>query len=311
LDAARERIFFGKSIYRQGGMMAGSATEASRVIEFFGKPFQLDDLDSLGLSSGAAFSQDELAFIEASVGPGDVCIDIGANIGVFTVALARAAGPRGRVYSFEPDPENFNILQTNSSAWVDECDIQLHRAACGAENGRAVLHRSTENRGMHRLYDSPCCQGDGVEVATVVVDEIVTDDVVRLIKIDIEGYEPFALPGFTAITRRSANVLLLTEFSPISMLDAGTSAVDYVNALIGLDLYPHRIESGKLAPLNAGEILENCARLQAGDFSGMREMCQGRNSAEIFDIATSFASRVGFQGPIIENLVFARKAGSR
>jgi ubiquinone/menaquinone biosynthesis C-methylase UbiE len=80
-------------------MMAGSATEASRVIEFFGKPFQLDDLDSLGLSSGAAFSQDELAFIEASVGPGDVCIDIGANIGVFTVALARAAGPRGRVSS--------------------------------------------------------------------------------------------------------------------------------------------------------------------------------------------------------------------
>jgi FkbM family methyltransferase len=287
--------------------MDRSVTEASRVISLFGKPFQLDDLDSLGLSSGAAFSQDELAFIETTVAPGDVCIDIGANIGVFTVALARAAGARGRVYAFEPDPENFNILQTNSSAWASECDIQLHRAACGAESGRAVLHRSTENRGMHRLYDSPCCQGEGVEVATVVVDEIVKDDVVRLIKIDIEGYEPFALPGFAAIIRRSANVLLLTEFSPVSMLDAGTSAVGYVNALIDLELYPHRIDSGKLALLDAGAILENCARLDGGDFSAVREMCQGRNSAEIFDIATSFASRAGFQGPIIENLVFARK----
>jgi FkbM family methyltransferase len=292
-------------------MRVHSATEPSKIVTLFGKPFQLDDLDSLGLGSGAAFSQDELAFIETSVAPGDVCIDIGANIGVFTVALARAAGPRGRVYSFEPDLENFRILQMNSSAWAGRCDIQLHRAACGDKNGQAVLYRSTENRGMHRLYESPCCQGEGVEVATVVVDEIVKNEVVRLIKIDIEGYEPCALPGFAAVIRRSANVLLLTEFSPISMLDAGTSAVDYVNALINLDLHPHRIESGKLAPLNASEMSANCAKLQGGDFSAMREMCQGRNSAEIFDIATSFASRVGFQGPIIENLVFARKTISR
>jgi FkbM family methyltransferase len=247
-------------------MMAQSATGASRFISLFGRPFQLDDLDSLGLSAGGAFSRDELAFIESSVAPGDVCIDIGANIGVFTVALARAAGPRGQVYSFEPDPENFNILQMNSSAWADVCGIELHRAACGDKNGRAILHRSTENRGMHRLYDSPCRQGDGLEVATVVVDEIVKDEFVRLIKIDIEGYEPFALPGFAAVIRRSANVLLLTEFSPISMLDAGTSAVGYLNALLDLDLYPHRINSGELAPLNAGEILENCAKLQVGDF---------------------------------------------
>jgi FkbM family methyltransferase len=291
--------------------MAHSATEASRSTSLFGKPFQLDDLDSLGLSSGAAFSQDELAFIETSVAPADVCIDIGANIGVFTVALARAAGPQGRVYAFEPDPGNFNILQKNSSTWADVCDIRLHRAACGNKNGRAVLHRSTENRGMHRLYDSPCCQGDGVEVATVVVDDLVKDEVVRLIKIDIEGYEPFALPGFAAAIRRSADILLLTEFSPISMLDAGTSAVGYVNALIDLDLYPHRIESGKLAPLNASEILENCAKLHDGDFSAVRAACRGRNSAEIFDIASRFASRVGFQGPIIENLVFARKTSLR
>jgi FkbM family methyltransferase len=292
-------------------MMAHSVTEASRFISLFGRPFQLDDLDSLGLSTGGAFSRDELAFIESSVEPGDACIDIGANIGVFTVALARAAGPGGHVYSFEPDPENFNILQKNSATWGDVCNIELHRAACGNKNGRATLHRSTENRGMHRLYDSPCCQGEGLEVATVVVDDIVKDESVRLIKIDIEGYEPFALPGFAAVIRRSANVLLLTEFSPISMLDAGTSAVSYLNALLDLDLYPHRIDSGKLAPLNASEMLENCAKLEAGDFSAVRENCQGRNSAEIFDIATSFASRVGFQGPIIENLVFARKTGSR
>jgi FkbM family methyltransferase len=292
-------------------MMAHSATGASRFISLFGRPFQLDDLDSLGLSAGGGFSQDELAFIETSVQPDDVCIDIGANIGVFTVALARAAGRRGHVYSFEPDPENFNILRKNSSTWADVCDITLHRAACGDKNGRAVLHRSTENRGMHRLYESPCCQGDGVEVETVVVDEIVKDEFVRLIKIDIEGYEPFALPGFAAVIRRSPNVLLLTEFSPISMLDAGTSAVGYINALIDLDLYPHRIKSGRLEPLNAAEMLENCAKLHAADFSAVRENCRGRNSAEIFDIATNFALRAGFQGPIIENLVFARRTDAR
>lgn len=288
-----------------------AATGTSKFTDLFGRPFELDELDSLGLIAGGAFSQDELAFIEASVVANDVCIDIGANIGVFTAALARAAGPGGRVYAFEPDPENFNILQRNSMIWADVCDIQLHRAACGNKSGRAVLHRSTENKGMHRLYESPCCQGDEVEVATVAVDDVVKDKNVRLIKIDIEGYEPFALPGFEAVIKRSENILLLTEFSPVSMLDAGTSAVSYIHALGNLGLHPHRITGRKLESLDASVLVENCARLEKGDFSAMRERCQARSSAEIFAIATDFALQVGFKGSIIENLVFARKNSSR
>lgn len=275
-------------------------------IELFGRPFRIDDLDSLNLRSGQGFENEELAFVQKFVMPDDTCIDIGANIGLFTVALARAAGTGGRVYSFEPDPDNFAILQHNALTWRDTSDVRTFRLACGGANEISTLHRSTENRGMHRLYESPCCRGERVEVQTVIVDEIV-EQIVRLVKIDIEGYEPFAVHGLAEIIRRSPQIGILTEFSPLSMMDAGSSATTYLKTLLDFGLLPHRIQGNDLTPLDVGELQSNCAALDSGDFASMRARCFGLDSAGIFAVASSFAEQLGFRGSIIENLFFARE----
>lgn len=276
-------------------------------IDLFGRPFRPDDLDSLKLRSSAGFEAAELAFVGRTVRPGQVCLDIGANIGLFTVALAHAAGPDGWVHAFEPDPDNFALLQRNAAPWQHDCHIRLHAMACGTEDGNAQLHRSTENRGMHRLYDSACCQGEAVEVPVRRIDDVVNGPV-DFIKIDIEGFEPFAVRGATETIRRSPRLVLMTEFSPLSMLEAGASASGYLALLLELGLVPHRIEGGSLRLLDLDRLVQACRRLEGGDFAALRARCTGLAAAQIDAAAFAYAQGLGYDQPLIENLVFTRGA---
>ena len=75
--------------------------------------------------------------------PGDLAIDVGANIGYTTSILGVRVGPRGRVHSFEPHPQVFASLAENVERWKldDRCgSFLLHQAALGKETGKAFLH---------------------------------------------------------------------------------------------------------------------------------------------------------------------------
>src|SRR5262245_57312412 len=69
----------------------------------------LDRRDSLNLSLNGIYEPLETHFVEELVPPGGCVVDIGANIGYYTLLCARWAGPTGQVYAFEPEPENFSL----------------------------------------------------------------------------------------------------------------------------------------------------------------------------------------------------------
>ncbi|WP_299687340.1 FkbM family methyltransferase [uncultured Tateyamaria sp.] len=75
--------------------------------------------------------------LRAALGPGDVCIDLGANVGETTVPLAETGAT---VHAFEPDPDNFAKL---AAACAGFSNVVLHEAAAGAEAGQLTLYRST------------------------------------------------------------------------------------------------------------------------------------------------------------------------
>lgn len=146
--------------------------QREKHIELYGKQFYVDALDSLSLLAGAEYEKSELDFIDKWIKPGFICVDVGANIGYFTVALARAA-KGGCIHAFEPDPENFELLQKNIKAWTKQCTVKLYSCACDDSNSEALLYKSTENKGMHRLYDSVCCQGESIKTKTMMVDDLI------------------------------------------------------------------------------------------------------------------------------------------
>ncbi|WP_307853656.1 FkbM family methyltransferase [Streptomyces tagetis] len=84
------------------------------------------------------FVEDEVADLRAFVPPGSVCVDVGAEYGLYTWVLATLAGPSGRVHSVEPLPGPHRWLRITARL-LDARNVTVHRAALGARSGRGRL----------------------------------------------------------------------------------------------------------------------------------------------------------------------------
>lgn len=133
--------------------------------------------------------------VQSVVCPGWVTVDIGANIGYFTLLLAKLVGPRGRVIVFEPLPENFDVLREN----VDlngYRNVILEPKAVLDTPGSARLYRQRE----HLLTGTASVvqgQGVGLRVPAVSLDAYLDaiGERVNFVKIDVEGAEAAVLNG--------------------------------------------------------------------------------------------------------------------
>lgn len=141
----------------------------------------------------------EMNFIRRYLRPGEGFIDIGANIGVYTLLAASIVGNEGRVESFEPGPEALGRLRENvainrlsqvtiHSFAVGDC-IGKIRFQCG---GDATNRMASANNVLH---------GNNMEVQCVTLDGMFKDRTFSMGKIDIEGAEPLALIGASEMIR--------------------------------------------------------------------------------------------------------------
>lgn len=190
---------------------------------------KLDPQDSLELLQ-RPFEPNEVSLVKRLIKPGDTVIDIGANIGYYTVLFSDLAGPNGQVIAFEPDRQNAEILGENII--LNRCNnITVHGLAVGRETGSIRLHHCQGNAGMHRTYDSICCGTDFVEIDCVSLDDFLNHSTqVDFIKMDIEGAEYSALQGMSQILSQD-NLFLLVEFSPFALTESGSKTSGFINLL--------------------------------------------------------------------------------
>jgi len=117
----------------------------------FGHEMFLDPTDSIvspTLLRDGYFEPYETTLIESEIRPGDVVLDIGANIGYYTLIFARLVGERGRVYAFEPDPTNFRLLKKNVRANGYQNVIFVKKAVADS-SGSMPLYLCPDNKGDH------------------------------------------------------------------------------------------------------------------------------------------------------------------
>jgi FkbM family methyltransferase len=178
-------------------------------------------------------------------------LDIGANVGYYTaLALARMQ-QSGKIVALEPDPENFKYLQATIAANDGRIAVCFQRAASD-HAGRMTLYTSSDNRGDNRLYANELCQGS-CEVEVETVDSILTAieiEAVDLIKMDVQGYESHVLAGMNDIIRKSAKMVLLSEFWPDGLRRAGSDPSRYLLDLqaLGLNIF-ELTEAGEIVPV--------------------------------------------------------------
>jgi len=189
------------------------------------------------------YESEETTFIKASVKRGDIVLDIGANIGYFTLLFAKAVGPEGHVYAFEPDPINFKYLSKNVKI-NGYSNVTLINKAVSSTNGRSRLYISKDNIGDHRTYKSEE-ERDCIEIEMIRLDDFFGKKNRRfdIIKMDIQGSEYHAVLGMKAILRENHNVILLTEYWPFGLNLCGVRPFAYIDLLKSCDLTLYSLNS--------------------------------------------------------------------
>lgn len=144
------------------------------------------------------YGQIEADLLAQLLRPGDVVIEVGANIGSLTVGLAKTVGSTGRVIAFEPQRVVFQTLcaniALNSLTWVDT----VH-AAVGLRAGSVVIgepdYARPGNFGAVEVGSGDVTNGTASPVMLVTLDQMFTGRQLRLIKVDVEGMEQDVLEG--------------------------------------------------------------------------------------------------------------------
>jgi len=161
-------------------------------------------------------------------------VNIGANIGYYTLIAANSVGPNGKVYAFEPEPKNFKLLVRNIKK-NDFKNILPIQAAVSDKKGTLKLFLDKSNLAAPSLAEQNTSKKNGfVEVETNSLDNFLEKYNkgfnVDLIQIDAQGSEGLILAGAKKIIGNH-NLKIIMEFWPYGLHNMGTNALDLLKRI--------------------------------------------------------------------------------
>ncbi|MBD3209151.1 FkbM family methyltransferase [Candidatus Woesearchaeota archaeon] len=213
----------------------------------------LDERDTLNLSQREEYEPLITGLFREQLREGDVVVDVGAHIGYYTLLAAKLVGSKGHVYSFEPDPKNFRLLEKNVAVNKYR-NVTLLNKAAGDRKGTVRLYQAGYNKGDHRLFDDVKGRSS-VEVPMVRVYSVVRKS--DLVKVDVQGAEMLVLEGMKSLLSRES-VKLISEVEPASLRSMGASAQGYFSDLwkLGFKIQHVNSSKGRLEPLDEKRFLK-------------------------------------------------------
>jgi FkbM family methyltransferase len=161
------------------------------------------------------------AYIQNEIKPGDICIDIGANIGYYALLEAKIVGPTGKVYAIEPVASNIELLKKNIQLNNYE-NIMISKLAIGDKNQIGYISLSS-NSNLHSLNDSVILDKNAVEeVEIITLDDFLNNkEYPSLIRMDTEGYEDNIIQGLKKTLSKNTPLKIFIEFHSCFMKDGG------------------------------------------------------------------------------------------
>ena len=179
-----------------------------------------DEILSRSIVYDKIWEPETTKLIKKIIHEGDIGIDLGANIGYFTILMANLVGTSGKVFSFEPAPQNFEILQKNIKQNHLK-NVVANQSAIGDINGKIKLYLSNTNAGWHKVFPKQFIDYEvsdkNIDVEICSLDKEFIDKKIDFIKMDVEGYEWNAIQGGKKILEENYNIKLIFEFFPMAL----------------------------------------------------------------------------------------------
>jgi FkbM family methyltransferase len=192
-----------------------------------------------------------------TLSPKMTVVDVGANVGYFTLLAARAVGAGGRVYAFEPEPRNLELLRRSVEVNGFAGWVHVSEKAVLDTTGSAILHMPDDSHG-----GAPSLFGGWprqVAVQTVSLDEFFSEGTrVDAVKLDVEGSESCIFSGMRRVLDDNPDIVVIMEFTPVIVRGAGRDPRDFL-AQIGKAGFPlRRIRlTGRAETVSEEQILES------------------------------------------------------
>ena len=186
----------------------------------------------LGVYRRREYTDVDFEILRAHLRPGDVFIDCGANVGMYTLTAASLVGKTGRVVAFEPAPPTRDALMRNVAV-NDLSQVTVLPFALGARPGALLFTVMGNGGGLSSFAPANPERGSAAKVAVMRLDDCLTPDLagrVKLVKIDVEGAETAALRGAARLFQQERPLLLL-EVEDEHLRRQGSSAEE-LNALL-------------------------------------------------------------------------------
>ncbi len=197
------------------------------------------------------FEPTTVRLFSEAITPGAVVLDIGAYLGYYTIIASRRAGKFGKVFAVEPNPESFAFLRYNLRE--NGCsNVVAVQKALSNYSGWTSLHRDRSDPSRASLIAREGSLG-AVTVECTTVNDLLGEQHVDVVKIDVEGAEPFVLDGMARVLEQSRDPILSVELNPSALAEAGSSQEALLSKLRQFGLHTIRTLDEERAP--NGELL--------------------------------------------------------
>lgn len=232
----------------------------------------------------AAYEPYESELFNSLLRPDSVFLDVGANIGHFSLLAAGRIDPElGEVVALEPSGDNYETLTTNLAA-NDARSVSALRLAASDDPGTLTLHLNRGNTGDHRIGrggPAPSDEFEGAEQVSVRdLDSLCKElgIVPTLIKVDTQGHELAVFRGMAEILASTRPLHVIFEFAPYLMAAAGDDSEELLRiALQSFDeLYIVDEAEARLTPATRERIAERCVGESYTNLLGVRRAAAAR-----------------------------------
>ncbi len=177
------------------------------------------------------WEEETTRLFKSIVKEGDVVVDLGANVGWYTLLSARVVGSEGRVYAFEPDATNYKLLVGNVEL-NNFANVITENQAVSDKTGIVNLYRT--QRGLGATLCPSDNQTNIIPIKSTSLDDYFKGNKCRvnIVKMDIEGGERAALSGMTNIMKMNRGLKIFAEFHLQCIINSGTTPKQFASLLL-------------------------------------------------------------------------------